>query len=92
MLILLELTCRSATARAPLMGLLGPRVGRSLPLDSALARWVRWRPLEIIEMELWRGGDARYGEESPETLGLAIGLELGLAPRWSDELRRGEPT
>ena len=43
-------------------------------------------------MELWRGGDARYGEESPETLGLAIGLELGLAPRWSDELRRGEPT
>ncbi|CZR68415.1 uncharacterized protein PAC_18314 [Phialocephala subalpina] len=35
---------------------------------------------EMRDMELWRGGEARYGGESPEALGLPIGLELGLAP------------
>jgi len=43
-------------------------------------------------MEDWRGGEARYGETSPELEGLAIGLDLGLAPGCSDELRSGEPT
>ena len=43
-------------------------------------------------MELWRGGDARNDIESTEFPDRAIGRELGLAPGWREELRRGDPT
>ena len=43
-------------------------------------------------MEEWRGGEARYGDESPETIVLVVGRELGLALAWREELRSGEPT
>jgi hypothetical protein len=80
------------------MGLLEARVAatgwrlESLPLDSALESRVRCSCWEMIDMELCRGGDETYGDESPEMLVRAIDRELGLAPAWRVEFRSGEPT
>jgi len=66
----------------------------SLPFDSALERRVRWSCWEMIEVELWRVGEVRWGEESPDVADRAIGrwAEVGVAPECSEELRSGEPT
>jgi hypothetical protein len=94
----LELTCRSATrpvlAGAEPMGLLDTLGWRpwSEPADSARPRRVRCNCWDIMLMEDCRGGEARYGEMSPELLDRATGLDLGLAPGCSEELRNGEPT
>lgn len=88
--MLLVLTCLSLdkpVLPAPVpIGVLDARVapiGRrldSLPLDSDLPSRVRCSCWDMIDIELWRGGDETYGEESPERLVRAIGRALGLAP------------
>ena len=45
----------------------------------------------IMDIEAWRGGEARYGLMSP-VVGRFMARSEGLAPGWRLELRRGEPT
>jgi hypothetical protein len=46
-----------------------------------------------MDMDDCRGGDAKYGDASPEpVVDRLIGRWLGLDPGCRDELRSGEPT